>query len=869
MKRVLILLLFLVSSLISYGQDSLSVRDYSDRQDYEIGGVDVIGAESRDKNAIRSITGLTVGKKIKIPGPDIPKAIKSLWRLRLFEDIQIFQTKTLGDVVFLEIILRERPTLARYTYRGTKNSHHDDLNEIVQGILTKGSIVTDDQKELCIDRIKEFYHDRGKLDCKVSVQEILDTIKENTVRLVFDIDRGERVKVEDIVFDGNKELSDGKLRKAMHNTKKKGTFLRKTKYVKFLYEEDKRSVITEYNKQGFINARILGDSLWRDKKTGDLQIKIFVEEGNRFFFRDISWKGNSKYSDDQLGAILGIEEGDVYNPELLENRLRFSFDGRDISSLYMDDGYLGLNIDPVKTAVGSDSVDLEIQVAEGPQFTIDKVIIKGNDRTHEHVIRRAIRTRPGQKFSRAQIVRSQREIINLGYFNPEALDLQTPVNPQRGTVDIEYTVEERPSDQLELSAGYGGASGLLGTLGVTFNNFSVANIKNRETWSPLPQGDGQKLSLRVQSNSRFLNSYNFTFSEPWLGGKRPTAFTLSGVHTAFDYSSLGLGSLKISQLSIGLGTQLKWPDDFFSSSTALRLEFLRLNDYQRGEFFVEQGDRLLNIAHGNFKNFSIRQTFTRSSVSEPIYPRRGSRISLTMQVTPPYSLFRGDDYYLIAGIERDNLIKEENARRGSGNPLSSAEEDDFITSREQAKKFEWLEYHKWRIDGEWFFNFASKFVFYAGMKVGIIGAYNDDSGLSPFERFELGGDGLSNQSVGITGKDIISLRGYEVSDINQNNRGGATVFDKFTFEIRYPLSLNPNATIYLSTFLQGGNSWGSFDEFNPFDLHRSAGFGMRAFLPMFGLLGFDYGFGIDRGLPDGSGLSDYGKFSIILGFEPD
>ena len=868
--RLLTILTFVFFAAISCNaqQDTLKLIDYSVKKDYEIGGIEVKGAEQRDRNAIKSIAGLKVGQKITIPGPEISKGIKSLWKLRLFSDVQIVQTKTLGDVVFLEIQLSERPTLSRYSYKGVKKSKHDDLNDIVKGIISKQSIVTEDQKNLAALRIADFFIGKGKLDTEVSVEEFTDEKKANSIRLVFTIDTKERVKVEDIFFKGNTVFSDRKLRRKMGNTKKKGTWFKKTKFVMDDYEEDKDAIVMEYNKKGYRDAIIESDSVWRSYE-GDIYIKVNIDEGDQYFFRNIIWKGNSKYSNDQLSSILGIVKGDVYNPELLENRLRYSLDGRDVSSFYLDDGYLFFDIQPVEVSVENDSIDIEMRIYEGPQATIDNVTIAGNDRTHEQVIRRALRTKPGKKFSRSDIIRSQREIINLGYFNPESLDIQTPVNPQRGTVDIKYVVEEQPSDQLELSAGYGGASGLIGTLGVTFNNFSVANLRKKETWSPLPQGDGQKLSLRVQSNSRFFRSYNFTFTEPWLGGKRPNSLTVGAVYSDFDYSSFASGKLSILRGFVGLGRQLKWPDDFFSSSTTLTLENIKLDDYSRGEFRVVEDNSLINVTTGNFKNFSIRQVFTRSSVSEPIYPRRGSRLSLSLQFTPPYSLFRSDNYWVLSDEERAAAIIAENKVRGPRDPLTSAEEDSYILGVELSDKFEWLEYHKWRFDGEWYFNLFGNIVLAANAKIGIVGDYNSDIGLSPFERFELGGDGLSNQTVGITGKDILALRGYETTDIEQNALGGATVFDKFTMEMRFPLSLNPSSTIYFTGFVQGGNSWGSFRDFNPFDLNRSAGVGMRVFLPMFGLLGFDYGFGFDKDLPVDTKWSDFGKFSIVLGFEPD
>lgn len=843
--------------------DKIQTYDYSQRQVYEIGGVTVNGAEDRDRNAIISIAGFKVGNKINIPGDDIPQAIRALWKLKLFEEVQIFQTKKVDNIIFLEIYLRERPTLSRYSFKGIKKSHHDDINEFLEGILTKGGIVTDDMKINSKNKIKEYYIEKGKLDVDVKVKEIEDKAKENTVRLVFDIDTKDRVKVASIDFEGNTVFSDRKLRKKMSNTKKKGTLFRKTKFIGDNFEEDKKSIISAYNTLGYRDAKILKDSVWRNRK-GEINIDIEIEEGKQYYFRNIVWKGNSIYTDNQLFNILGILPGDIYNPELLEQRLRFSFDGRDISSLYLDDGYLFFQVEPTEVAIVGDSIDVEMRIYEGAQATINNVLIRGNDRTNEHVVRRQIRTKPGQKFSRSDIMRSQREIINLGYFNPESMGIGTPVNPANGTVDIVYDLEERPSDQLELSAGYGGFSGLIGTLGVTFNNFSVKNIKDRSTWAPLPQGDGQKLSLRVQSNSRFFRSYNFSFTEPWLGGKRPRSFTVGAVRSAFDYESFAQGKLSISRVFAGLGTQLKWPDDFFSSNTTANIEFINMNDYARGQFFVDG----LNITTGNFKNFSINQVFTRSSVSEPIYPRRGSRVSLSIQITPPYSLFRSDRFFELTQEEKDDAIREAQATVGPGIILTDAQKDNIISIRENAEKFEFLEYHKWRFDAEWYFNIFSKFVIMANAKIGYVGAYDNDIGLSPFERFELGGDGLSNQNIGITGKDIISLRGYDVSDIEQNtqNNGGGTIFDKFTVELRYPLSLNPNSSIYLHTFLQGGNAWGSFSDFNPFQVQRSAGFGMRVFLPMFGLLGFDYGWGLDKSIEAGGSR---GQFSIVLGFEPD
>jgi len=832
--------------------------DYGQRNTYEIGGLTIEGAENRDRNAIKSIAGFREGDKIQIPGPMLQKAIKSLLKLSLFDDVQIYQDSLKGEIVFLRIVLIEKAILSRYSYVGVKKSQHDDLNDIVNNILKKGGIVTDDQKALAALKIKEFYIEKGKLDATVKVNEFPDEQRPGSIRLEFDIDPKDRVKIKDIVFVGNNEIKSKKLRKKMSKTKRKGTLLKKSKFIQKEYKNDLKEITKYYQKEGYKNATVTHDTVYREG--GLIMIKITIDEDKKFYFRDIFWKGNTLYTDEYLQAILGISKGDIYNPELLQNRLKFSLDGRDVSSLYLDDGYLAFEVIPAEVAIENDSVDIEMRIFEGPQFTIENVVIQGNDRTNEHIIRREIRTRPGQKFSRAQIIRSQREIINLGYFNPEALGINTPVNQSRGTVDIEYTLEEKPSDQLELSAGYGGFSGLIGTLGVVFNNFSLKNLKDRATWSPLPQGDGQKLSLRVQSNSRFFRTYNFSFTEPWLGGNKPRSFTVGAVKTAFDYSLQGSGKFSITRGFIGLGSQLKWPDDYFSSNTTLNIERIELDNLTGFNF---------GIRTGSFNNFSIKQTFTRSSVSDPLFPRKGSRISLSLQATLPYSLFKKPGFFEPSEQELQDIITNLTEESGPGDPITSARVQTAVNSFVEAKRFKWLEYHKWKINADWYYNIFDKLVIASSVKMGILGAYDKSLGLSPFERFELGGDGISNQNAGLQGREILALRGYKVQEIEGNGISGAPIFNKYTVELRYPLSLNPNSTIYVTSFVQGGNAYSSFKTFNPFDLRRSAGFGARVFLPMFGLLGFDYGFGFDKNLPIGSKASQYGSFNIVLGFEPE
>lgn len=863
------LTLIVLFSTSTFAQVEAPIFDYSKRAEYEVGGINIIGAENRDRNAIKSIAGFREGDKLNVPSQETSKAIKSLMKLGLFEDVQILVDSIIDEsFVYLSLILIERPTLSRYTYTGVKKSIHEELNDIVNGVINKESIVTEDQKNLVKLKLEEFYIEKGRLNANVEVKEKKDPNRENSIILEFIIDKGDRVRVDDITFEGNASFSERKLRKSMKNTKRRKAIFKKSKFIKDDYEEDKKTLITYYNNNGYKNAKIISDEII-NKDDGDLEIKIKLEEGNVFHVKSIVWKGNSLYTDEYLNAILGISKGDVYNPELMENRLRFSQDGRDISSLYLDDGYLGFQVDPVEVSVENDSIEIEMRIYEGPQFTINNVVINGNDRTHEDVVRREIRTAPGQKFSRSAIIRSQREIINLGYFNPESLGIDTPVNQARGTVDIVYNLEERPADQLELSAGYGGFSGLIGTLGVTFNNFSLANVRDRSTWAPLPQGDGQKLSVRLQSNSRFFRSYNLSFTEPWLGGKKPRSLTVGAVASSFDYSTLNSGKFSIIRGFAGLGSQLKWPDDFFSSSTTLNLESIRLENYQNTNFAVKEDGRFFNIFDGNFKNFSIQQTFARSSISDPLFPRSGSRMTLTMKFTPPYSLFRDNVLREISDAEREQIRENIQLDRGPAVPVTDAELNSAVTSIRLADKFEWLEYHKWNFNSEWYFNLVDKLVLMAQAKIGILGYYNQELGTTPFERFELGGDGLTNQNNQIQGRDILALRGYEVEDIQANGEGGGTVFNKYTLELRYPLSLNPSSTIYATAFLQGGNAWGRFRDFNPFDVRKSAGMGLRVFLPMFGLLGFDYGIGFDKDLGVDAKWTDYAKFNIIIGFEPE
>lgn len=832
-KYIFTSLIFMLA--FAFLNSTLSAQEIKENM-YEIGAINVIGAKFSDENAILTISGLKVGDNIQVPGPKIRQAIRALLNLKLFSNVEIIKDKTIGQVIFLEIKVEERPRLIGWSFTGIKKSYHEDLNKKIEGYMLKGGIVTENNKLNSLNAIKDFFIEKGYLDAEATVREISQDTALNQVRLVFNVKRNERVKIQDVTFTGNENAKASKLRKKMSDTKVKRKLFSASKFNKDNYEKDKLAVISYYNTLGYRDAKIVSDSVWREKD-GDIRAHINLNEGNKYYYRNITFKGNTLYTDEQLINRLGVKKGDTYNEEKLDGRLRFSLDGSDVSSLYLDDGYLAFNVDPVETSVSEDSIDLEMRVFEGPQFTIDKVIIKGNDRTNEYVIRRELRTRPGAKFSRADLIRSQREIVNLGYFNQEAIGINTPVNQKAGTVDIEYTVEEKPNDQLELSAGYGGFQGLIGTLGVTFNNFSLKNIGKRSTWRPLPQGDGQKLSIRAQTNGRFFQSYNASFTEPWLGGKKPTSFTVGGFYTRYaNYNSTTQtsdGFYSIVSGTVGVGTRLQWPDDNFLVNASVNLQQNKLENYPG----------LFTVSSGVFNNFNLRATIARTTIADPIFPRDGSKISLTGQFTPPYSLLNGktDEDYL------DMTIDE---------------------------RFRYLEYHKWRLDMEFYRSIIGKLVLKVSTKTGMIGYYKKEVGLSPFERFELGGDGLSNQNTGIVGKDIIALRGYDVEDVRSDNRvtsDGAAVFNKISLELRYPISLNPGSSIFILGFLDGGNAWNKIRDFRPFDLKRSTGLGLRVFLPMFGILGFDYGFGFDKTdlINEGAKWTQYGKFSFILGFEPD
>jgi len=837
--------------------------------EYTIGGITISGNRFLDEDLLMAVTGLSVGEKVKLPGDEgIARAIRNLWKQDLFSDVRISITKVIGDNVFLDIHIEERPRLSRYNFKGIKKSEAQELKDKVS--LVKSKVVTDATKRDATSRIKKYFVDKGYGQVDVVVRERMDTTTANSVILTFDISKGNKTKINQINIAGNTVAPDSRLKRTFGSTKemprltlhradaesvyptdkitlsdyaKNMGYLSITKtletvdpYVRFKgifssskfneqkYQDDKQSLVDYYNSLGYRDAAVVDDTVYAIKN-GNLNIDLKVSEGRRYYFGDITWRGNTKYSDSILSDILGIRKGDVYNQELLNKRLGVQISpdgGEDISSLYMDDGYLFFRIEPRETSIVGDTINYEMAITEGPQATIKNITISGNDRTNEHVIRRELRTLPGNKFSRADLIRSQREIANLGFFDQEKIGIQPTPHPEDGTVDIAYSVVEKSSDQLQLSAGFGGGVKFYGNIGILFNNFSIRNILRPKYWDPLPIGDGQKFSINYQSNGAYYNSFNFSFTEPWLGGKRPNALTTGFLYSKYSGSTTDPSQsyLRVIGGNVALSKRLKWPDDNFVFTVGLDYKNYKLKQYA-----------LLDNFNDGFSNdLALRITIARYSVDQPLYPRSGSNISFTASFTPPISSFSDKDY-------SDASVGE---------------------------KYKWIEYHKYRFTAEWYKNITGKFVFKLATKYGFLGYYNPDIGFSPFGRFQLGGDGLSGQSFFI-GRDIIAQRGYE---IYANN---ATIFNKYTAEIRYPFSLSPTSTIYGLAFVEAANAWNTFKDYNPFKLNRSAGLGVRLYLPMFGLLGLDYGIGFDRydRSTGNTSFRDITKFTFMLGFEPD
>ncbi len=843
-------------SQISIGSN-LSEIDYAKPREYVIGGITVSGTEFIDKNVIIMLSELEVGDKIKVPGDEITKAIKKLWDQGLFDDIAIYATDIKGNKIFLEIYLSERPRLNRFSFTGVKKTSADDIRDRIN--LAKGDVVTDHLIMRTTNIIKDYFAEKGYLNADVKIEQTPDKKLKNFVNLTIKIKKNKRVRIAKINIIGNKELSDDAVKSAMKDTKERGYFnpldslgatiltmaqdavrfkvgrafedlaqyfvknyririFKSSKFVESKYKDDLKKIIEKYNKKGYRDAKIVKDSIYKVNNE-NIGIDIYVYEGPKYYFRNIKWVGNTVYNSQLLSQVLGIQKGDVYNKDLLETNLNYNPNGVDVSSLYMDNGYLFFNATPVETYVNNDSIDLEIRIHEGKQARINKVTVKGNTKTSDHVIIRELRTLPGQLFSRSDVIRSTRELAQLKYFNAETLKPNIKPNPADGTVDIEYQVEEASADQIELSGGWGYGR-IIGTVGLSFNNFSFRNIFKKDAWKPVPSGDGQKLSLRFQTYGIGYMSWSVSFTEPWLGGKKPNALTVS-----YYYSRYGNGRPKhdpLSQqfntngLTVGLGKRLTWPDDYFTLYQAVNFQFYKLYNYSI-IFPIGTGT-------GNFNNMNYQIVLGRNSTNAPIYPRNGADLSLSLELTPPYSLFSDKDYSQLG----DN------------------------------DKWKWIEYHKWKVKAYWYNEIIDKLVVALKFRMGFLGHYNSELGTTPFERFYLGGDGMTGYN-NFDGREIIAMRGYQNETVTplyyKDKNIGGTIFSRYTVEIRYPLTLNPNSTIFALAFVEAGNSWLNFNRFDPFDVKRSAGVGFRVFLPMFGMLGLDWAYGFDDipGLPNASG----------------
>jgi len=827
---LLLLLLKNVSAQNEVPAYDSSVVNYANPKEYTIAGITVTGTQYLDKDILIALAGIRIGDRIDIPSQEISKAVKNLWKQQLFANVKIYVDHTEGDNAYLNYVLEERPRLSGFTFKGTKKGEEDDLRKKIN--LNRGKVLTDNVKINTISTVKTFFADKGYQNCKVSIHEVPDSTQQNSMLYYILVDRGNRVKIDNIDFTGNTQVSTSKLhslmKKTKENTKTPWSIFTISRFKPKEYEADKTKILDYYSSHGYRDARILSDTVFHND-VGNLHIIINLAEGNKYYFRNINWVGNTKYTEAQLDSVLRIKKGDVYDESFLQKRLSGDPKGDDVGSLYMDDGYLFFGVIPVEVSVANDSIDLEMRVHEGPQAIINRVTIEGNTKTHEHVIRRVIRTLPGSKFSRADVIRTQREISTLGFFDPEKMDIRTDPHPENGTVDLTYVVSEKPSDQVELSAGWGGkGTGVIGSLGVTFNNFSIKGIGDRESWTPLPSGDGQTFSIRFQSTGKAYQSFNISFTEPWLGGKKPNSLNIGTYFSRYTNgltpTDINYGRLATIGGSVGIGKQLKWPDDFFTLLSEVDVTNYNLHNYVTNFF----------ISNGNALSISLKETFGRNSEGPDfLFPKWGSNFSVSLAVTPPYSLFSNKDYSTLPASEKYKLV----------------------------------EFHKERFLAEWYANVTGKLVLKLSAKGGYLGYYNPEIGLPPFERFQVGGDGLS-QNYSLYGIDFISQRGYDVYTLPGNP---APIFNKFSAELRYPFSTNPSAFIYGTLWAEAGNAWYSFDNYDPFNLKRAVGVGLRVYLPIFGIVGFDYGWPFDDPTKNVHSFNSFftsGRFSIVLGFEP-
>ncbi len=835
MKKITFIIITLLYCLIIQAQEKNI--NYAEPQIFEVGGIIVKGANHLNEKTLIAISELSIGENIKIPGDAITNAIKKLWDQGLFSDVSISIDKKINNSIFLSINLKEHARLSQFKFKGKKISKSDITNLKEELKLMRGKVLTQNLIQNSLQKISKYYVNKGFYNVQVGYVTNIDSSVVNGKNLIFNINKGDKMKIKEIYIKGRKKiandkhsllnpndsvyaLSNKKIKKSMKDTKVKNfwRFWKTSKFIDENWTNDKKNIIEKYNQIGYRDAQITHDTSYiNDDNT--ITIEITINEGKPYRFGSIDFIGNSIYSSSFLYQKLGIKEGDIFDQSILNSRLFADPEGTDISSLYLDDGYLFFNATPIETSINDNKIDLEIRIYEGEQARISNVKVKGNTKTNDHVIMREIRTRPGDLFKRSDIMRSQRELAQMQYFNPEKFDVKVDPDGVRNEVDITYVVEEKSSDQIQLQGGWG-AGRVVGSLGLSFNNFSTKNFFKKEKWTPLPSGDGQILSLSASSNGIYYQNYNIAFTEPWLGGKKPNSLSVSLYKSISSNGQQGDSrqAIEIAGLTIGLGKRLKFPDDYFTLYNAINLQQYKLINNQ--SFF--------SFSNGYSNNINYNIKIGRNSTDQLIYPRRGSNFSLSLKITPPYSMFDGiDDYSSISDQE----------------------------------KYAWIEYYKWKFKSSWFSAFSEKLVLNTRVEMGLLGAYNNNLGVAPFERFYVGGDGMSGMGYQFDGRELISLRGYSNNSISPQT--GATIYSKYTTELRYAISLNPSSTVYALAFLEAGNAWDSFDNYNPFQVKRSAGFGVRLMLPMIGMMGLDYGWGLDDivGRPDANG----GQFHFSIG----
>jgi len=798
------------------------LSDFVKGKTYVIDTITVKGLKTFSNQTVVSYSGLRNGQKVSIPGDKISEVISKLWGLQLFSDINFYITKVDGDGVSLEIEIDELPTLTDVKINGIKKGKIETIIDETE--LTKGKKLSESFLTNTRNYIINKYKKEGFLNTKVALNIIPDTTEKNARKMVVNIDRGKRIKIKEINFNGNEVFSDKKLKSKLKKTKSKFLlrFWKKSKYIEEEFMGDKENLMDFFKEKGYRDARIIKDTLILNEDN-TLSINFDVDEGNRYYFGDISFLGNSIYNNYQLSQVLGIAKGEPYDGVLLKKRIADEKpDANDLTNLYQNNGYLFSNINAVEVSAENDTINFEIRVTEGKLASFNKISVVGNTKTNDHVIYRELRTKPGELYSKDQVVRTVREIGQLGFFDAEAINPDFKnVNPDAGTVDIEYGLTESGASQIELQGGYGGG-GFIGTLGLSFNNFSMKNIFDLDSYKPLPMGDGQTLSLRLQA-SQFYRTYSFSFAEPWLGGRQPVQFSTSLSHTVqyrYDYFTGRADksqSFQISGITLGLARRLKIPDDYFTLSQSIGYQYYNLNNYFTG---------LFTFGNGVANNLAYTIALSRDNTyTNPVFPMGGSSFSISGKFTLPYSLINGVDF--------GDLENQRSFQNVNGSP---------DVAKIDQERFKWLEYYKVKFSGTWYTRIIDKLVLKTQTDFGFIGAYNLDRGNIPFERFYLGGDGMQNYSL--DGRETIALRGYKNQSLSSQN--GSIIYNKFSIELRYPITLKPSASIYALSFVESGNGYDTFKSFNPFNSKRSAGMGVRIFMPAFGLLGIDFGYGFDN-----------------------